>query len=737
MAIQTFEVAIGGDTLSAEYGRLAHQANGSLTMRLGDTVVLATVVMNTQPRDGIDYFPLMVDYEEKLYASGKIKGSRFIKREGRPTDEAVLSGRLIDRAIRPLFPDVLKNDVQVILTVLSQDERNDADIIGLNAASAVVAISDIPWDGPVAAVRVGRIGGEWVLNPSYEARETSDLDLVVAGTAEKVIMLEAGANEVTEDDMIAAIIYAKKHIGKIISFIENIQSSVGKQKIDTTAIVSNHAEESAEATDETAKDTEALKIAEEFIRSHIDEYLFVGPMKAKGERKATLKKLTQALEAYLLEQQIGKDKRKKCLELVNPLTEERVTRAILDEDKRVDGREITEIRSLSAVVGFLPRTHGSGLFQRGETQVLSAVTLGAPGDQQIIDGMEEEYKKRYMHHYNFPPFSVGEASPLRGAGRREIGHGALAERALEPVLPKKEDFPYTMRVVSEVLGSNGSSSMGSVCGSTLALMDAGVPISKPVAGIAMGLASDSKGAWKVLTDLQDMEDGDGGMDFKIAGTKDGITAIQMDTKTDGLHDELIKQTFFQAKEARLKILDVMASAIAEPRAELSQYAPRIYTLHVNPDRIRDIIGPGGKTINEIIDKTGVDIDIEQDGTVLVTGTYDNKVDDALKMITDLTREVVAGEVFTGKVTRVESFGIFVEILPKQDGLVHVSKMGEKGPDAWHVGDPVEVRVSGIDDLGRINLALEGVEVVDRPRPPMRPRSDRFSGGGGRDHHRRP
>ena len=736
MAIQNFSATIGGDTLSAEYGRLAHQANGSITMRLGDTVVLATVVMSAQLRDGIDYFPLMVDYEEKLYASGKIKGSRFIKREGRPTDEAVLSARLIDRAIRPLFPEVLKNDVQVIITVLSQDDRNDADILGLNAASAVVALSDIPWDGPIAAVRVGRIDGEWVLNPSYEAREKSDLDLVVAGTGDTVIMLEAGAHEVTEEDMIAAIAYGKKHLAKIVSFINDIQSAIGKHKIDTATLVTKQSEESGEADEGAGKGKDALIIAQEFIHAHIDEYLFVGPMKAKGERKAMLKKLVEALDAHLVEQQIGKDKRKKCLELVHILSEERVTRAILDEDKRVDGRALNEIRPLSAVVGFLPRTHGSGLFQRGETQVLSVVTLGAPGDQQIIDGMEEEYKKRYMHHYNFPPFSVGEVSPLRGPGRRDIGHGALAERALEPVLPKKEDFPYTMRVVSEVLGSNGSSSMGSVCGSTLALMDAGVPISKPVAGIAMGLASASKGAWKVLTDLQDMEDGDGGMDFKIAGTKDGITAIQLDTKTDGLNDELIKQTFFQAKEARLKILEVMAGAIAEPRAELSQYAPRIYTLHVNPDRIRDIIGPGGKIINEIIAKTGVDIDIEQDGTVLVTGTYDNKVDDAIKMITDLTREVVAGEVFTGKVTRVEAFGIFVEILPKQDGLVHVSKMGEKGPDAWHVGDPVEVRVSGIDDLGRINLVLEGVEVVDRPRPPMRPRSDRFAGGG-RDHHHRP
>lgn len=704
--VKTFKALIESNELSIESGRFALQANSSLTMKLGDTVVLATVVMSKNLRDGIDYFPLMVDYEEKFYASGKIKGSRFIKREGRPSDEAVLSGRLIDRSIRPLFPEEMKNDVQVILTVLSQDDKNDADIVALNAAAAVLHVSDVPWDGPIAGVRVGRIDGEFVLNPSYEQRETSDLDLVVAGTKENVLMVEAGANEILEDDVCAAISFAQKHIGTITALIEEAKGSIGKEKMSLADLV---IKEVTEESEDSTADNDALTIAEGFIRENIDEHLFTGPMQSKGQRKEAIDSLKTKLEEFLLEKQIGKEKRKKAADLVWDIAEERVTQAILKEDKRVDGRALTEVRKLSAEVGFLPRTHGSGVFNRGETQVLSVVTLGAPGDQQIVDSMETEYKKRYMHHYNFLPYSVGEVSPMRGAGRREIGHGALAERALEPVLPDASEFPYTMRVVSEVLGSNGSSSMGSICGSTLSLMDAGVPIKKPVAGIAMGLASDEEGNWKILSDLQDLEDGKGGMDFKIAGTKDGITAIQLDTKTKGLSSEIIKKTLEQGKTARLEVLDVISGAITEHREKLSEYAPRIHTLKVNPDKIRDIIGPSGKTINSIIDKTGVDIDIEQDGTVMITGTYANALDEAIETVESLTAEAAVGKTYKGTVSRVESFGVFVEVLPKQDGLVHISKLGSVQPTDMKIGDSLEVKVSEIDDLGRINLEIPGVE----------------------------
>ncbi|MBT3413102.1 MAG: polyribonucleotide nucleotidyltransferase [Candidatus Jacksonbacteria bacterium] len=704
--VKTFKAQIDSNELSIESGRFALQANASLTMKLGDTVVLATVVMSKNLRDGIDYFPLMVDYEEKFYAAGKIKGSRFIKREGRPSDEAVLSGRLIDRAIRPLFPEEMKNDVQVILSVLSQDDKNDADIVALNAAAAVLYVSDVPWDGPIAGVRVGRVDGELVLNPTYEQREKSDLDLVVAGTKENVLMIEAGANEITEDDVFAAIQFAQKHIGDVTALLEDAKQGIGKEKMALEDLV---VKSSSEESEDSAEDKDALSIADEFIRKNIDEHLFTGPMKSKGERKEAIDSLKAKLEEFLLEKQIGKEKRKKAADLVWDIAEERVTQAILTEDKRVDGRSLTQIRDLSAEVGFLPRAHGSGVFNRGETQVLSAVTLGAPSDQQIVDTMEGEYKKRYMHHYNFLPYSVGEVSPMRGAGRREIGHGALAEKALDPVLPESAEFPYTIRVVSEVLGSNGSSSMGSICGSTLSLMDAGVPLKKPVGGIAMGLASDTNGNWKVLTDLQDLEDGKGGMDFKLAGTKDGITAIQLDTKTKGLSEEIVKKTLEQGKVARLEVLDVISGAIAEHRDKLSEFAPRIHTLKVNPDKIRDIIGPSGKTINGIIDETGVDIDIEQDGTVLITGTYANDIDGAIATVEGLTAEAEVGKTYKGSVTRVESFGVFVEVLPKQDGLVHISKLGSVQPTDMKIGDPLEVKVSEIDDLGRINLEIPGVE----------------------------
>ncbi len=704
--IKKFEIEIGGKKLSIETGRMAHQADSAVLCQYGETVVLGTVVMGKQPREGGgDYFPLMVDYEERLYAAGKIKSSRFIKREGRATDEAVLTGRLIDRSLRPLFDDSIRNDIQVITTILAVDQENDPDIPAFAAAAVALMLSSIPWKGPLASIRIGQIEGEWVINPSYEARLKSDLDIFIAGTGEKILMIEAGANQVSEDIVRDSVEFALKHLGKLCSFFSDIQKEIGLPKKTVAQIKAKKDE-----PEEDLLNQEVIDKTHAWIKEKIPTYLVMGAHVTKQSRKEAVGRLASDLDEYLKTEQVGKEKRKKALAIVSVAAEGEITRALLDEDKRVDGRGLEDIRALSADVGLLPRIHGSGLFQRGETQVLSIVTLGSPGDEQILDGMEEVGKKRYMHHYNFPPYSVGEVKPMRGPGRREVGHGALAEKALFPVLPSKEEFPYTIRVVSEVLGSNGSSSMGSTCGSTLALMDAGVPIKEPVAGIAMGLASDGSGRYKVLTDLQDLEDGSGGMDFKIAGTRNGITAIQLDTKTDGLTMQIVEETLTRGKTARMKILEVMASAIAAPRAELSKYAPRIVTLHISPDKIRDLIGPGGKMINEIIDATGVDIDIEQDGTVFVTSANEDGFAKALEMIKKVTREVKAGEIFEGKVTRVMDFGAFVEVGPRQEGLVHISELAqqrvEKTSDVVKVGQIVTVKVIGIDDQNRINLSMK-------------------------------
>lgn len=706
---KVFETEIGGKTFSLETGVLAQQANASVVCRYGDTVVLATAVVASGQRDGIEYLPLMVDYEERLYAAGKIKGSRFIKREGRATDEAVLTARLIDRAVRPLFDDAMRNDIQVILTVLSIDQENDPDIPALIAASAVLHASSIPWQGPIAGIRIGRINGEWVINPSYEARSKSELDLVVAGTHDKVIMIEAGAVEVSEDVMAQAVEFSMKHLGKICAFVEEYRAAVGQEK-------KSYRVEADEGEDTLTQDL--LDSVQGWLKEKAPEYLTTGIKETKQSRKAAAARMKDALEAYLLEKQVGKEKRKKAADLVDEYAEAEVTRAILEEEKRVDGRALDQIRPLVSEVGLLPRTHGSGLFSRGETQVLSIVTLGSPGDEQTLDGMEVAGKKRYMHHYNFPPYSVGEVKPLRGPGRREVGHGALAEKALLPVLPSKEDFPYTIRVVSEVLGSNGSSSMGSTCGSTLALMDAGVPISAPVAGIAMGLASREDGAYKVLTDLQDLEDGKGGMDFKIAGTKKGITAIQLDTKTNGLTMEIVRETLTAGHAARVRILEVMGLAIASPRPELSKYAPRIISFMINPEKIRDVIGPGGKIINEIIDKTGVQIDIEQTGQVMVTSTSEEGSAEAVAWIKRLTREVKVGEIFEGRVTRIMDFGAFVEVLPRQEGLIHISELApyrvRQVTDIVKLGQVIPVKVIGIDEQNRINLSLKQAQQQQTP-----------------------
>lgn len=706
--VQRFETEFGGKKLIIETGKFADQANGSCTVQYGDTVVLATAVMSDSTREDVDFFPLVVDYEEKLYAAGKIKGSRFIKREGRASDEAILTGRLIDRSIRPLFNDKMRNEIQVVVTVLSVDQENDADIPALIGASTVLTISDIPWAGPIAGIRIGQINGEWVINPSYEARNKSILDLVIAGTKEKAIMIEAGGEQVSEETVIEAIAFGKKQLEKITKFIEEIREKTGLAKKE----ISIPSEDP-----EVAKEKEALKQkVKDFVKANIDRCLFDGKKETKASRREAIEKLRAETDAHLVAEGIGKEKRERVLNFFDFFVEEEISRAILKEGKRVDCRSLSEIRPLSAEVGILPRTHGSGLFSRGETQVLSIVTLGSPSEEQLLDGMEVSGKKRYMHHYNFPPFSVGEVGALRGPGRREIGHGALAERALLPVLPTKEDFPYTIRVVSEVLSSNGSSSMASTCGSSLALMDAGVPIKEAVAGLAMGLASDNEGNYKIITDLQDLEDSKGGMDFKIAGTKNGITAIQMDTKTSGLIDEIIEKTILQAREARLKILDAMNAAISSPRTELSPFAPKIISFMINPERIRDVIGPGGKIINEIIDKTGVTIDIENNGLVMVCSVNKDSLGKAVEWIKNLTREVKAGEIFQGRVTRILDFGAFVEILPNQEGLVHISELApyhvQKVSDIVKVGQVIPVKVIKIDEQGRINLSMKQMNLQE-------------------------
>lgn len=707
MGIKTYTLEWAGRDLVVEIGKLALQAHGSCTVRYGDTVVLATAVRGATPREGIDYFPLLVDYEERLYAAGKIKGSRFIKREGRPSDEAILTARMIDRSIRPLFPEHERRDVQVIVTVLSVDQENDPDIPALIAASLALSISPIPWNGPVAAVRVGRINDEWVLNSTYSAREKSALDLVVVGSRDEIIMLEAQAHEVPEDIMYAATEFGHKHVRKIFSFIEQITSEVGAKKDAAVP----------DSKDSANEDDLVRGKVESFVKESALEDLF--PYKSKQEYKEKVNSLSGRLDEMLKEDnEVTKEMRARGLKLLDEYIERQARLLVVEKGRRVDGRALDEIRPLFSEVGLIPRTHGSGLFKRGETQVLSIVTLGAPGDEQLLDTMEFEGKKRYMHHYNFPGYSVGEVSPMRSPGRREIGHGALAEKAIEVVLPPKEQFPYTIRVVSEVLSSNGSTSQASVCGSSLALMDAGVPITKSVAGIAMGLVTHphKKDTYYLLTDIQGIEDHAGDMDFKVAGTKDGITAMQVDIKLHGLSLAIVKDALEGARNARLKILEVMDACIAAPRKELSPYAPRITSFHINPEKIRDVIGPGGKIIREIIDETGVNIDIEDDGLVLVTSDNEQASEKAVEWIKNLTREVKAGEVFTGKVTRILDFGAFIEILPQQEGLLHISEIDwqriDKVSDKVKVGDMIEVKVKEIDSMGRINLTRK--ELLPRP-----------------------
>lgn len=722
-----------GRTLTVKTGKLAKQATAAVTVQYGDTVVLATVVESKESREGTDFFPLMVDFEERLYAAGIIKGSRWVKREGRPSDEAILTGRMVDRAIRPLFDQSSKKDTQVVLTVLSVDQANDYDVVALVAASTVLSISGLKWDGPIAGLRVGRIEGKFIFNPTYEEQAQSDLDLMVAGTEERVIMLEAGANEVKEDDIINAIIAGQKEMKPVIDILKKMRSEIAPAPKEDKAKM---AKSQAETEEEEAK-KKIEELAQTWLMDNVKNILFDRSYYTKGERKAAVAAIKEGLENYLAEKEIAKDKIKWAVfAFVEEAVEKEVTNAIINEKKRVDGRALDEIRELIAEVGILPRNHGAGLFSRGETQVMSIVTLGAPGMEQQTEGLEGAGTKRYMHHYNFPPYSVGEARPMRSAGRREIGHGALAEKALVPMLPAKEDFPYTVRVVSETLGSNGSSSMASTCASTLALMDAGAPIKKHVGGIAMGLASNADmSKWEVLTDLQDLEDGAGGMDFKITGTVDGITAIQLDTKTIGLSEEIVRKTFAQGRVALNQIIGVLKTAIEKPREELSQYAPRITSFYINPEKIREVIGTGGKIINEIIAQTGVSIDIEDDGLVMVCGTDAAKAKEAVDWINNIVRELQVGEVFTGKVVRMLDFGAFVELVGGRDGMVHVSEMAPyrvgKPSDFMALGDVVTVRIKEIDDQGRYNLSMKGLPENEPLWKDEKGKQQGFNGGGER------
>ena len=721
-----------GKTLTLKTGKLAKQADACVLVQYGDTVVMATVVQSKNEREGIDFFPLMVEFEEKLYAAGIIKGSRWVKREGRPSDQSVLTGRMIDRSIRPLFNEDDRKDIQLIVTVLSVDGENDYDVVSLIAASAALSISGIDWKGPIGGVRVGLIENQFVFNPTYEQQAQSSLDLIVAGTEQKAIMIEAGAQEIKEDIILDAINQGQGKMQEAINIIKELKTQVNvAEKIAKKKLVS---QDEIKVKEEREK---LLQVGKDWLEQNIKENLFNQTHYTKNERKLAVKIIKEKLDEYLFSQGLEKSSRDYVIKsLVEKMVEAEVTRAILDEKKRVDGRALNEIRTLSADTGILPRNHGIGLFSRGETQVLSIVTLGAPGMEQSLEGIEGQSKKRYMHHYNFPPYSVGEVSPLRGTGRREIGHGALAEKAIIPVLPKKEDFPYTVRVVSETLGSNGSSSMGATCGSSLALMDAGVPIKSHVVGIAMGLASnDDMSRWEVLTDIQDLEDGKGGMDFKITGTKEGLTAIQLDTKTDGLTKEIITKTLSQGREALNQILEVLNNEVPAARADLSPYAPRIISFHVNPEKIGAIIGPGGKIINKIIEETEVSIDIDDDGLVMICSTNSEKGKMAEKMVRDIVREFEAGEIFAGKVVRMMDFGAFVQLAGNQDGMVHVSELApyrvERPTDIINVGDMVQVKIKEIDSQGRINLTMKNLPENEHLWKDRKGESkrDNFGGGG--------
>ena len=711
------EIELAGRTLSLETGRLAGHANGAVLARYGDTVLLAAATEDA-PREGIDYFPLRVDFEERLYAGGIIKGSRWVKREGRPSDEAILAGRLIDRSVRPLFPEGYFRDVQVIILPLSVDQENDAELLSVVAASAALSISDIPWDGPIGAIRVGYLPKEdrLLLNPTNGQLEESVLDLVVSGTKERTVMIEAGAKEVPEEKLLEAIQFGQDNLQRVIGLISKFQSEIGKEKL---------AIEVSEADDKNlavVKENITAYVLEKFVPQILEAGTF-----SYDEQDARKKVLYEEFEGKISKSEMGK--------IFDRVVKKAVRNAILESDQRLDGRALDEVRPLDIDVGLLPRTHGSGLFQRGETQILTVATLGSASLEQMIEGMTGEWKKRYMHHYNFPPFSVGETRPLRGPGRREIGHGSLAEKALRPVIPSKESFPYTLRLVSEALSSAGSTSMAATCGSTLALMDAGVPISAPVAGIAIGLIEGEDGSYKILTDIAALEDSNGDMDFKITGTRAGVTAIQLDVKNKGLTLEMVREAVESSLKARLHILDEMEKVIQTPRAELSKYAPKITQLKIDPKKIGSIIGPGGKIIKTIIEETGVGMDVEDDGTVFISSADDTAAAKAKKWVEGLVAEAEIGKTYEGEVVRVENFGAFVKILPNKDGLVHVSELSHSYVENAHqevkLGDKVKVKVLGIDERGRINLSIKALT----EQTPSQPRNHPSSRGPARGPHR--
>jgi len=697
--IRSFNLNLAGKEIVVEVNRFQTQADGSVVVRMGDTVVMANATMGRRADLDRDYFPLNVDYEENFYAAGKIKGSRFVKRKGRPSDDAILISRLIDRSLRPLFPKGMRNPVQVVSTALSFDKENDADILSAIAGSVALAISGIPFDGPVGVVRIGLNGSNFIVNPLVSEQESSSLDLIVSTANNKVVMVEAGADEVTEDQMNNAIALGKKAGQEIADFISKIAKEINPKTLEVIT--------AEEYSEELAK-----KIAEDF-ESEITEALKMNGFKAEI-KKALDMVLEEKIYANLPEEsdeKVKEEQKSEAEKAFNGAVKKILRKNVLNKDLRVGGRGIDDIRDLSAEVGALPRTHGSGYFQRGETRALTIATLGSPSEGIIIDGMKEEVTKGFIHYYSFPPYSVGETSPLRSPGRREIGHGALAEKALLPVIPSKEQFPYTILLQTEIISSSGSTSMGSTCGSTLALMDAGVPIKRPVAGIAMGLMTDPENTdnFKVLTDIRDMEDFGGDMDFKVTGTEEGITALQMDTKLHGLPDACISKTLQKAKDARMKILEVIQKAIIAPRKDLSQFAPRIEILKINPEKIGELIGPGGKNINGIIDKSGAKIDIEDDGSVFISSDEVKGVEMAVKLVKDCTRVIAAGEFYEGKVAKIMDFGAFVEIGAKS-GLVHISEIStnrvDRVEDVLKIGDVVKVKVKNIDNMGRINLTMK-------------------------------
>ena len=691
---KTYSMELAGRTLTLETGKMSGLANGSVLVRYGETTVLVNVTASKEPKEGIDFFPLSVDYEERLYAVGKIPGS-FQKREGKPTEKAILTSRVIDRPIRPLFPKDLRNDVVVSCLVLSVDQDCSPEVAAMIGSSAALSISDIPWGGPTGSVAVGYVNEEIIINPTEEQRENSRLTLTVAGTMDKIAMIEAGADEIPDETMLEAIKKAHVEIKKICEFISNIKNEIGKPKFEYKSA----------AVDENIYN----EIAEQFGKRMYDDVQTAD----KIERDNKIDVFTNDVKVWYAEkygEEKAEEDKAQIADAIYKLEKKTVRKLILEEHKRVDGRGIYDIRPLSCEVGLIPRVHGSAMFSRGRTQVLSIATLGMISEEQILDGLDNEESKRYMHHYNFPGYSVGEAKASRGPGRREIGHGALAERALLPVIPSKEEFPYSIRVVSEILSSNGSTSQGSICGSTLALMDAGVPIKKPVAGISTGLITDENDPnnYVVITDIQGIEDFFGDMDFKVGGTKDGITAIQVDIKVDGLSYEVIEEAFARTKKARAYILDeIMAPQIAEPRKELSPYAPKIVNMKINPDKIRDVIGTGGKVINQIIEETGVKIDIEDDGTVFIYSADKKGAENAQRIIEDITREIEVGGIYTGTVERITTFGAFINLGKGKEGLLHISKISKerinKVEDVLKVGQEVTVKVLEIDEQGRINL----------------------------------